>query len=155
MREVEQAGQLGSCRHFALELVASLPQLMLDPASSGAERADHDCKQQKDDKHRPIRRLDVERVQGLGEEVVEAQTREGDGHDTGHGARIPERYGDGHQKERELHFVDCLGFSQERKRKCDGHGDNGKPVFQRHGYHAAHAIAFVRPRTTLSETRRH
>jgi hypothetical protein len=74
VREIEEAGLLGALRHLALELVAGLPQLVLDPAASGAEGGDHEREQEKDDEDRAIRRFDVERVQGECEEVVESQT---------------------------------------------------------------------------------
>src|SRR5262249_49929399 len=44
MGKMEQAGVLGSSRHFRLEVVAGLPKVLLDPASPGAEPADHECK---------------------------------------------------------------------------------------------------------------
>jgi hypothetical protein len=73
MCEIEQAGLLCSCRHFRLEFVAGLPKLLLDPASPGAEPANDQCEYNENGKVRAMRRFDVERVQGLCEEVIEAQ----------------------------------------------------------------------------------
>src|SRR4029077_3428762 len=76
--------------------------------------------------------------------LIEADARERDGHDTGHGARIPDRYGDGHQKKRELQFLDCLGLPEERKPECDSNGDDGQPVLQYHGC-LPHTVALRYP----------
>src|SRR5439155_11942550 len=43
MCEVEQAGLLGSFRHFDLKFIAGFPKLLLDPSSPGAEPGDHEC----------------------------------------------------------------------------------------------------------------
>jgi len=43
VREIQQAGLLGSFRHFDFERVASLAKVYLDAASDGAESGDQRC----------------------------------------------------------------------------------------------------------------
>ena len=62
MGEVEQAGLLGSHRHFLLEFVAGLQKLSFDAAADGAEPGEKQRKQDEKDVVREIRSSDVEAV---------------------------------------------------------------------------------------------
>src|SRR5208282_5101457 len=70
--EIQQAGLLGSFRHFDFEVFPSLTKLSLDAASNGAEPGEQRCERGESNKVRDIRRCDLERVNRLCEEVVEA-----------------------------------------------------------------------------------
>ena len=83
MREIEQAGLLRSFRHFPFQGAARVAQLALDAASVRAEDGDHEREDQEGEEDRPLGLDEVERVQRLDEEIVEAQPGEDDGQQAG------------------------------------------------------------------------
>src|ERR1700677_1231497 len=100
--EIEQAGLLGPLRYFLLEFVAGLQKLPFDAAPYGAEPGQQGGKQDENDIVGDINTRDVESVAGLGEVVVEGQTREYDGQNTRPQPCVPDAYGDGEEEEREF-----------------------------------------------------
>jgi hypothetical protein len=71
MREIEQAGLLGSFHHFHLKFVAGLQKLLLDALPDCAEPAKKYRKQYEDSIVRELRTCNVKAVEGLSKEVVE------------------------------------------------------------------------------------
>ncbi len=72
MREIEQAGLLGSLLYFHLQLVAGVTKLSLDAASNGAEPCDQRGEGNENDEVWKVGECEKKAVKGLGEEVVEA-----------------------------------------------------------------------------------
>ena len=137
VREIEQAGLLRSFRHFPFQGAARVAQLALDAASVRAEDGDHEREDQEGEEDRPLGLDEVERVQRLDEEIVEAQPGEDDGQQAGQHPRAPDRDGDHGQEQRRPHLLHSQPLSDQpgAQRHRDGH--DGEAVPQHHAGRAA------------------
>jgi hypothetical protein len=114
MREIEQIGLLSSYGHFPLEFVAGLQKLLLYAATHRAEPDEKYRKQNEDEIIRQLGTANVEAVEGLGEKIVEGQTRE---HYRQNGRPVPCKprcHGKREQEQWERHLAHAVALQDER-----------------------------------------
>src|SRR5579863_7992607 len=100
MREIEQAGLLGSFRYFSLKFVTGLPKVSFHAAPNGREAGHQRSKQHEDNKMRNIVACHRQTVSRFDEKIVEGEKREDEGKNRWPKPPIPSRCGEGKQEQR-------------------------------------------------------